>query len=252
GFVPPRGYRIAMAKLPITVWQVVETADRALPLADVVDRFEIVHADDLSTRLAGPEAQRCHVAVVPGRRPDIASHLGEMARVWLGSAPFGEVRLAPDSGVKALVSALTLALNLAAARAMRRVDRNARSAPIRIDAPELGDFGLHFQPQWSIDGERLIGTEALLRWHGLDVPGLRAEALVADVESRGEMARVGDWVLARGIWQVAAWSDVWPRRARMAINVSLSQLDDVDLAARLDRLLIGQRAAVERFELELG
>src|SRR5262249_9794704 len=81
---------------------------------------------------------------------------------------------------------------------------------------------------------------------------LRAEALVADVESRGEMARVGDWVLARGIWQVAAWSDVWPRRARMAINVSLSQLDDVDLAARLDRLLIGQRAAVERFELELS
>ena len=238
-----------MAKLPITVWQIVETADRALTLDGIVERFETVHVDTLSTRLA--ETQRCHVAVVPGRRPDIASHLGEIARVWLGSAPFGEARLVPESGAKAIASALTLALNLAAARAMRRVDRDSRSAPTRTERPELGDFGLHFQPQWSIDGERLIGTEALLRWHGLDVPALRSEALIADVESRGEMARVGDWVIARGIWQVGAWSDVWPRRARMAINMSLSQLDDVNLAARMDRLLIAQRAAVERFELEL-
>ena len=241
-----------MAKLPITVWQIVETTEHTLCLDEIVERFEIVHVDDLSARLAGSNAPRCHVAVVPGRRPDIAMHFGEVARVWLGAAPFGEVRLVPDSGAKALASALTLALNLAAARAIRRVDRDMRSAPTRTEPPQLGDFGLYFQPQWSIDGERLIGTEALLRWHGLDVPALRSEALIADVESRGEMARVGDWVLARGIWQVAAWSDVWPRRARMSLNISLSQLDDVDLAARMDRLLIAQRAAAERFELELA
>jgi len=238
-----------MVKLPIAVWQIVDGTDVPLALDALVDRFEVVPAALLADRLA---RGRCDVAVLPSLRTDIAASLTDVARVWLDSAPFGEVRIAAKCSPHEITAALTLALNLAATRRMRRTERDARFAPIRTQAPELQDFALHFQPQWSIDGERLIGTEALLRWHGLDVPGLRAESLIAAAESRGEMARVGDWVVERAVWQCAAWADVWPRRARMAINVSAAQLDDVDLAARVDRLLLAHRAAAERFELELS
>ncbi len=155
------------------------------------------------------------------------------------------------SDVSALRARLLSAANLATARAMRDSVRPRAGSDIvqlRPEPPRLDDFKLHFQPQWSIDGKRIVGAEALLRWHGLEVPGLKPETVIADAVARGEIARVGDFVMKRALWQLAEWRALWPAQNRVALNLSPSQLDTSFVDSLMDAL---DRYRLDGTDLEL-
>ncbi|WP_170162296.1 EAL domain-containing protein [Caldimonas tepidiphila] len=84
-------------------------------------------------------------------------------------------------------------------------------------------FLLHYQPKVNCRSGRVVGVEALLRWDhpelGLSHPG----DFLSDFEQDEAIVRVGDWVIAEVLRQMAAW-DAAGVRIAVSFNVSARQL----------------------------
>ncbi len=89
-----------------------------------------------------------------------------------------------------------------------------------------GELRLHYQPVLSLEGETVIGVEALLRWqhplHGLVPP----DDFIPFAEQSGQITAMGAWVLREACRQSAVWSAEQHDRGRllMSVNVSGRQL----------------------------
>ncbi|MEE4278149.1 MAG: EAL domain-containing protein [Halieaceae bacterium] len=92
---------------------------------------------------------------------------------------------------------------------------------------------LHFQPVFSARGQRLLGAEALLRWehpeHGLISP----DRFIDIAERCGQMLRIGEWVLRRGLEQLQAWRAAGFEIGTIMVNVSSVQCQHNDFMARI-------------------
>ena len=112
-----------------------------------------------------------------------------------------------------------------------------------LDAQELL---LYYQPK--IDGRRelITGVEALLRWQH-PVRGMISPAVFIGLAERyGLIGRLGNWVIDEACRQIQAWARRG-LRMRVAINLSVYQLREQDLAQRIARAL--QRHGVQAEQL---
>ncbi|PNU03292.1 diguanylate cyclase [Novosphingobium guangzhouense] len=104
---------------------------------------------------------------------------------------------------------------------------------------------VHYQPIWSLEKNRMVGVEALLRWQhpeqGLVAPG----DFIRSAEETGLITVLGEWVLRRAVQDARAWPDL-----RVAVNVSPIQLRSRKFVDIVRELLQGGISA-ERLELEL-
>ncbi|SHG75391.1 putative bifunctional diguanylate cyclase/phosphodiesterase [Ferrimonas marina] len=84
-------------------------------------------------------------------------------------------------------------------------------------------FELHYQPLVDVNQGRILGAEALLRWHhprlGLMLPGRFIEL----AERSGQIETIGRWVLETALYQLHLWQRRWPA-LQMHVNVSVKQL----------------------------
>jgi diguanylate cyclase (GGDEF)-like protein len=102
-----------------------------------------------------------------------------------------------------------------------------------------GQFVVHYQPIFELSTNRLIGTEALVRWlhptRGL-VPPVE---FIPAAEQSGLIVPLGTWVLRTACRQTADWQARHPDQAPMSISVNLSprQLLDRTLVATVAEAL---------------
>jgi diguanylate cyclase (GGDEF)-like protein/PAS domain S-box-containing protein len=118
-------------------------------------------------------------------------------------------------------------------------------------AQEQGQFVLHYQPQFSGDGRRLTGVEALLRWNhprrGLVPP----DEFIPVLEELGLVVQVGDWVLDEACRQLKAWHEEKIRIPKISVNLSARQFAEGDLHTRIAAILAGSGIPPACLELEL-
>ncbi len=118
-------------------------------------------------------------------------------------------------------------------------------------ALEQNEFILYYQPQFSGDGKRLTGAEALLRWRhprrGLVPPG----DFIPVIEELGLVVDVGDWVLREASRQLKAWHKAKVRVPKVSVNISARQFSDGQLGTRIATILeeIGLPPACLELEL---
>ncbi|MHA6964457.1 putative bifunctional diguanylate cyclase/phosphodiesterase [Zobellella denitrificans] len=105
-------------------------------------------------------------------------------------------------------------------------------------ALERNELSLSYQPQICLSSGRIIGAEALLRWHNEDrlIP---PDTFIPVAESSGSIVPIGAWVLEQACRQQRAWQRDTGQALRMAVNVSVRQLKDPGFIDSLDRI-IGQ------------
>ena len=119
-------------------------------------------------------------------------------------------------------------------------------------ALDSGELQLHYQPQIDLDTGRIIGAEALLRWHDSVLGWISPTELIPIAEERGMMGQLGDWVLAEACRQINAWdAQGLHLEGKLAINISALQLEDPDIVGRLMEIVHEANLSPERFELEL-
>ncbi|HDS1820184.1 TPA: EAL domain-containing protein [Pseudomonas putida] len=118
-------------------------------------------------------------------------------------------------------------------------------------AMEQNEFILYYQPQFSGDGKRLTGAEALLRWRhptrGLVPPG----DFIPVIEELGLVVDVGDWVLREASRQLKAWHKAKVRVPKVSVNISARQFSDGQLGTRIANILEESGLPPACLELEL-
>jgi diguanylate cyclase (GGDEF)-like protein/PAS domain S-box-containing protein len=119
-------------------------------------------------------------------------------------------------------------------------DRKAHARRLQLGwlrrALEQGEFLLHYQPKVELGGGKLVGAEALLRWHD-PRQGLRAPGEFLPFVSGSDLERpLGDWVIGEAVAQAARWFGQGLDLC-VSINVSANQLLDGGFHATMAQVL---------------
>ena len=118
-------------------------------------------------------------------------------------------------------------------------------------ALEHKEFYLDYQPQLSMDGKRVVGVEALLRWRHPQLGMVAPDEFIPLAENNGQIIAIGSWVIRTAVQQLKAWMDDGLPPMVMAVNLSAVQFRHVNLPAQLDTILAEAQVAPEFLELEL-
>ncbi len=129
--------------------------------------------------------------------------------------------------------------------AMRLLENSLRSALVRKE------FEIYYQPKIDIRSGRIIGAEALLRWHhptrGLVMPG----EFVQIAEEAGLMHEIGNWVLDITFAQSRRWQEKGYGKMRLAINLAAVQFRAMHLLDRIKDRLEREKCSPECIEIEI-
>lgn len=107
-------------------------------------------------------------------------------------------------------------------------------------ALERNELELYYQPQVELASGKIVGMEALMRWHHPERGLLRAKEFIAVAEKTGTIIALGQWALDQACRQVRLWRDQGVKPVVMTLNLSLAQLKSSrelvrDVLAALER-----------------
>lgn len=105
------------------------------------------------------------------------------------------------------------------------------------NALKNGEFKLHYQPQFDLNNNQLIGIEALLRWEHPEKGLLTPEQFIPIAEASGLIMPIGDWVLNEVCIQASAWQKAGLKPLRISVNLSSRQFSFAGLSNKIDALL---------------
>ena len=118
------------------------------------------------------------------------------------------------------------------------------------DALAAGQLSLHYQPKVDAASDRIVGAEALLRWHAdgreVSVP----DQFIPVAEDSGLIVPIGTWVLGEACRQARHWQQQG-HPIPVSVNVSPLQLQQADFFDRLDAALVQSGLDPASLELEL-
>jgi diguanylate cyclase (GGDEF)-like protein len=203
------------------------------------DEFAVVLTDLPHRGAAAETAGRLHDAL---RRPFGLRGIAVELDASVG------VALSPEHGrdVTTLIQRADVAM-YDAKRTQARVETYSTErdpySPARLSllgelrrAIENDELVLHYQPKVSLDGDRVTGVEALVRWqhpeHGL----LQPDQFVPLAERTGTIAHLTRWVLDAALRQCAEWRTEYPDLT-VAVNLAAANVLDVGLPVMVQELL---------------
>jgi EAL domain-containing protein (putative c-di-GMP-specific phosphodiesterase class I) len=86
------------------------------------------------------------------------------------------------------------------------------------------EFELFYQPKFNTVDKRLIGAEALLRWHRHGGATVSPAEFIPVLEETGLIVPVGEYVMREALAQALAWRARYRPGLRIAVNVSAREL----------------------------
>jgi diguanylate cyclase (GGDEF)-like protein len=132
-------------------------------------------------------------------------------------------------------------------------DTSGRALAMKADitrALDQDELEIYFQPKIDLNTLQIISAECLLRWNhpldGLIFPG----ALIEAAESYNMMDQLGYWVLDQA-FKGAAYLNSTGLQLKIAVNMSPSQLYDLNFTNNLKELAQKHQVELSQFELEL-
>ncbi|MCP5370941.1 MAG: EAL domain-containing protein [Hyphomicrobiales bacterium] len=114
-----------------------------------------------------------------------------------------------------------------------------------------GELYLRYQPLVCLRDEKVIGVEALVRWHSAELGEVPPDDFIRVAEEIGEIVRIGDWVLETAVRQFVQWRHRGLDLAKICVNTSSRQFRDPTLLATLRRLIDHHDLSPGSIELEI-
>jgi diguanylate cyclase len=101
-----------------------------------------------------------------------------------------------------------------------------------------GEFMLHYQPQFDLASDRIVGAEALLRWRHPELGLVPPTRFIPIAEQSGLIIEIGAWVLAEACRQMKLWHSMGLAGLTISVNVSSLQFQreviETDVVNALD------------------
>ncbi|GIG88014.1 putative bifunctional diguanylate cyclase/phosphodiesterase [Plantactinospora endophytica] len=115
------------------------------------------------------------------------------------------------------------------------------------------EFRLVYQPILRLDSDRVVGVEALVRWHHPSRGVVGPAEFIPAAERTGLIVPLGRFVLRETCRQAAAWSAEFGPEAleEAGLNVSARQLHDPDFVSDVTAALADSGLPCERLVLEV-
>ena len=118
-------------------------------------------------------------------------------------------------------------------------------------ALEQQQFRLQYQPQVSVASRAIVGAEALLRWQHPEYNLIPPLEFIPLAEESGYIHQIGEWVLCQACRDFNTWLEKGIVLERLAVNVSIVQLQKPDFAKRVLHALEEARLDPAYLELEI-
>ena len=129
----------------------------------------------------------------------------------------------------------------AGAKLRKRMEDDLR---IALSKDELS---IAYQPQVSTETTKIVGYEALIRWHHPTRGAISPEDFVPVAEDIRLIEQIGEWVLRKSCKDAAQW----PAPVRVAVNVSPIQFANPRFPEIVMSALANAELEPERLELEI-
>ena len=118
-------------------------------------------------------------------------------------------------------------------------------------ALERQEFEILYQPILSLASDRIVGFEALLRWHHPQRGLISPTEFIPIAEETGLILPIGQWVLLAACRQLYEWQTKFPRTPTLTMNVNISgrQFAAAGFLEQVDAVL--QEVAIDPHTLRL-
>lgn len=110
---------------------------------------------------------------------------------------------------------------------------------------------IHYQPQISLQSEKVIGLEALLRWNHPRLGMVMPKTFIPLAEQTGLINPIGEWVLETACQQSRHWQAMGLPRVSMSVNLSAVQLRNQKFVEQVNRILRQTGLDPKLLELEI-
>lgn len=132
-----------------------------------------------------------------------------------------------------------------------RSARNLQLVSAMHEALEHDQFEVYYQPHVSLHDGRIVGAEALLRWHHPEFGNVSPAEFIPVAEESGLILPLGESVLRSAVRSTGAWSRDGHGPLVIAVNLSVVQFRHPDLPNLVMRILDEEGFPPELLELEL-
>ncbi len=203
------------------------------------------------------------VAVATRLADDLAAPVTVGSYELFISPTFG-VAVYPDhgAGMAALLRNADLAMYEAKRRGTRvhsfadpqvaeqMAHRLALETELRL-ALDRGQLHVLYQPVVELSTGRVVGAEALARWTHPELGSVPPRVFIPIAEETGMIRSIGAWVLGEACKEAASWSPPGTPGPWIAVNVSVRQVQDQNLATDVLGILAATGLPPDRLVLEL-
>lgn len=113
------------------------------------------------------------------------------------------------------------------------------------------ELTLYYQPIFDLRTGRITGMEALMRWTHPDMGSVPPAVFIPLAEATGVMVSLGGWAMREACSQAKSWHDAGFRNLSLAVNLSVTQLQQMDLVERVRDILAETGIRPDLLELEI-
>ncbi len=105
-----------------------------------------------------------------------------------------------------------------------------------------GELMINYQPIMSLDSDKLVGFEALIRWKHPERGLISPTEFIPIAEDTGLIVEIGEWLLEEACQQLQEWRQKfaflpWINSLTMSVNIACQQLQEPNFIDTLDRAL---------------
>ncbi len=119
------------------------------------------------------------------------------------------------------------------------------------EAIEKNQFELYYQPQLNLTTQKIIGAEALIRWHSPERGLVSPAEFIPLAENTGLIIPLGQWILESVCQQIIAWEKSGLNPVQISVNVSSKQFHQANLAEEILATLKKYQVKHQWIKLEL-
>lgn len=113
------------------------------------------------------------------------------------------------------------------------------------------EFVVYYQPQVDAKREKLVGMEALVRWNHPTMGLVSPAKFIPLAESTGLIVELDDFVMKKAMTQLALWYKEGLNPGRLALNLSVKQLQQEDFLEKFEHLRQESGCKADWLELEV-
>lgn len=131
------------------------------------------------------------------------------------------------------------------------VQHRTNMGALLFGAQSRNEISLQYQPQVDMDTGHICGVEALMRWRRPDLGAVSPAEFIPIAEDTGVIHALGECALRQACEQGKRWHDAGHTDLTIAVNLSVRQLADPKIGARVARALEDTGFPGPALELEI-